>query len=365
VPELTDLLSRLTADQPPVAITRESAIAAGRRARNRRRGAVGAVVAAFVAVTAAVAVVPTTGSDPNTGSGPTGGRPLPVPYFTVARLPDAPGVPGATQRPDLVGSDPRLFHFALDQATAPTDATYVSGEGWEMIRTVPSIVVVARDRARAEQTAVPLADDGSRTTPEQRAVTVAGRPATLLWVTSNQGVPTMWALLWSPVDGLWVGISIEGPAREDALWLLVGSLRLDRAHRCVVPFALTDVPGGLRLRTCAAGLPAQGAPHGTSQLRLTDDAGNEVIVSAGQPYDGAVVAARPGVDRTVAGRPARWFLSPTKALYVDDVDGMPVTVGVKGSFDEGEATRVLVGLRMTANRAAPATWPTDPAPGVR
>src|SRR6185437_4413489 len=57
--DLTDLIERATADQPPLSITRQSAVAAGRRAlRRRRQGTAVLGIVAVAAVAAGVTAVP-------------------------------------------------------------------------------------------------------------------------------------------------------------------------------------------------------------------------------------------------------------------------------------------------------------------
>ena len=356
MPELTDLLSRLTDDQPPVGITRESAIAAGRRARNRRRGLFGAAACALtVAVAAAVTMSPVARQD-RTGTAP---APAPARLNPVSRLPPA-DAPGAAERPDLVGTDRRVFHFALEGVTTQDGVTYVSGDGLEMAVAGWSSVVLTRDRAAAERVADSL--DAGRSL-DRRAVTVGGRPGTLMRWTGSSGAPEFLNLVWDPIDGLSVGVGVLYPATEGTIWALVGALRLDMAQRCVTPFSLTDVPSGLRLVNCASGVPVAGGPYWVSRVELGDAAGNAITVSVGQG-DEPGLAPGPGASRTVAGHPVEWFDGPTRALRSKDFDGVPVTVGVKGSFGETEATRVLAGLRLADDRAGPFGWPADPVPGI-
>ena len=359
MPELTDLLSRLTEDQPPVGITRESTIAAGRQARNRRRGLVGAAVATLaVAIGAAVTLSPTTGPPARPAD-----RPARVPVFAVSRLPMA-DVPGAIQRPDLVAGDRRVFHFALTWATTPDRVTYATTDGVEIAFAGSSAVIVTRDRTQAELLATPQTDDGVDAPLERRPVTVNGRPGSLTSSTEARGLTPFRGLVWDPVDGLSVAVTARGPEAEATIWTLVDGLRLDQAQRCVTPFTLTDIPAGLRLRECQSGVPGRGGAYGVSGVKFGDaTGGNQISVSVGVDDEPALEPGR-GAPRTVAGHPAQWFDGQTRALRSQNFDRIPVTVGVQGSFGEADATRVLAGLRLAEDRAGPLSWPTDPAPGV-
>src|SRR5262249_46154546 len=105
-----------------------------------------------------------------------------------------------------------------------------------------------------------------------------GHPATLVSATFPSGKFPHWALLWQPVDGLWAGLHASTETGEDELWQDVAALRLDRAHRCVVPFRLTELPIGTKLISCSAGLPAAGDPYAPSEVSVGDGHGNSVSV---------------------------------------------------------------------------------------
>jgi hypothetical protein len=379
--DLTELLERAVTEQPPLSITRDASLAAGRRALRRRRHGAAVVLSAAVATLVGGAATLTLGG----AGGAPAGTPPAVTMYPVPQLPDAPDVPGAADRPDLVGSDPLLRHFTVDASAWPVGAAvYSSSEGTETLQASALDVTVSRFKEKAEATANAVetlsvqssaspavgshiaSPITSRSPVTRTPTTVNGRPATLI-SGLVQGRYSYWGLLWQPSDGLWVGIhtgTATGPAE---LWDDVDALHLDRAQRCVVPFQLTDLPAGARLLSCTAGVPGPGDPYAYSEVSVGDAQGNMASVSVGQSVrlELRFTSAPPPQlsNRIVNGHPVVWSEDQPAALLSDDFDGVPLAVTVGGSYDEATATRILAGLRLRDNRADPTTWPTDPAPG--
>ncbi len=382
--DLAELLAESSVDQPPLRITRDSAVAAGRRAVRRRRYAAGAVAAGAVLVLAAGALALPRAGTP----GLPVGAPSATTSYPIPQLPTAAGVPGAVDRPDLVGSDPRLLHFAIGASSWPLgSATYHSGAGTESLQAGGLDVTVSRSQSDAEVTANPRVSesvgsptpgvDGMRVdyssgpgtvpgTVSRTPTTVQGRPATLISITFPSGTYPFWGLLWQPVDGLWVGLSTQTVSGVDEMWRDVDALRLDRAQHCVVPFQLAALPAGAHLLGCTAGVPGSD-PRADSAIEVGDGHGNTASISIGQAsvqvnQDGSTVAP-PVPNREVNKHPVAWV--PGVGFVADDYDGVPLHLSVSGDYDEAVATQILAGLVVSTDLAKPASWPADPAPAGR
>src|SRR5262249_10330585 len=137
------------ADQPPLSITRQSAVAAGRRAvRHRRQGAAVLGVAAVAAVVVGVTTVPGLGG---TGT-PTGGPSGALDTYAVPQMPVADGVAGAAEQPSLVGTDPCMVHFSMPTSAWPVgEASYLSDTtaGAETVMAGGLTVTLSRSRGPA------------------------------------------------------------------------------------------------------------------------------------------------------------------------------------------------------------------------
>jgi hypothetical protein len=381
--DLTELIERATADQPPLSITRDSAVAAGRRAlRRRRQGTAVLGIAAVAAVVTGVTAVP---HFRGTG-GPIGGPSSPVPdTYQVPQLPVANGVPGAADQPSLVGTDPRLVHFSVPTSAWPVGEAHYQTDtdrGTETIMAGGLTVTVSRTRAPAEETAnsgskvsVTKAGSSSPIPPQltNSPTTVAGHPATLYSAVFPDGTYPYFGVLWQPVDGLWVGVFAATQSGVAELWADVAALDLQRAERIVVPFQLTWAPPNVHLLGISAGIPTD-QPYAFSSANWSDDRGNTVTVSFGErarPVSPGSPSGPPSfgpleTNRTVAGHPVQWTdgtcpegRTPCGGTFVsDDYDGAPLELTVAG-YDEATATHVLAGLRISQNLKDPSSWPTD------
>jgi hypothetical protein len=251
------LRDRADAGSPvdPVPVLR-SAVAQGQRIRLRRLVAGGTIAAALVAGASVFGITSTHRAGPAVGPRPSASTavellPPPPEPADLARLPVA-AVDGATTRPALVGSDPRVVHFSVDALAA--DATMVT---W---RVTPSYeqAIVSRNESRVF---VAVTRDPAVVPPENLlrlpefspgppvGARVGGRPATLtvgrpaaLPGRPAQGDP-VWSLVWQPVAGLWATVQAQGPALDRALQV-AAQVRFDQARRCVVPFRAATPAGG-------------------------------------------------------------------------------------------------------------------------
>ncbi|MBF9135002.1 hypothetical protein I0C86_39685 [Plantactinospora sp. S1510] len=385
--DLHELIERALADQPPLSITRETALDAGRRALRRRRRAAAAMgIAAVAAVAAGVVAVPQMRGTET----PVGGPSATVDTYEVPQMPAADGVPGAADQPSAVGTDPHLVHFSVPTAAWPVgDVSYSTntGAGAETIGAGSGLTVtVSRSRGPAEDTAnsgskvsmIP-AGSSSPVPPHTTSTptTVDGNPATLYAATFPDGKFPYFGVLWQPVDGLWVGMFAATEHGETELWANVAALRLDQAQRIVVPFQLTWAPANVRLAGLQAGISTD-QPYAFSSANWGDDRGNTFTVSVGgtsrpvtsprSPGDPAVGAPSGPLqpNRTVAGHKVLWTerrCPPTQTVCEgsftsDDYDGVPLDLTVTG-YDEATASQILTGLAISKDMKDPSTWPAE------
>lgn len=370
--DLLELMERASADQPPSSITRESTLVAGRRALRHRRqvASVFAGVAAVVVAAGVVTLPARLGSSPTPIGGPTPG----VTTYRVPQLPAAAGVPGAATRPDLVGTDPLLVHFAIPTSAWPVgEAVYSAADGTERLQAGGLTVAVTRYQSQAEETANPQisVQTGQSASPvpgttTHTPTTVGGRPATLTAMTFPTGEYPYYGLVWQPVDGVWVGLFAATKYGEAELWSDVAALRLDVAQRLVVPFQLTALPSGARLLGCTAGVPGAGEPYAASSVVVGDGHGNTATLAIGQQVRPSVHGEHsssvplPSPNRTVNGHPVVWLADAPRGLVSDDYDGVPLGLTVSGGYDEATATQLLTGLVLSTDLTDPASWPAGP-----
>jgi hypothetical protein len=232
-------------------LVRQARANGGRLKRRRRALAVlgTAVVSAVVAVT--------------TLSGPV---PRPVPLA----LPAASEQPGAAARPELVGTDPTTLHFtAADLTAGAALVTWAAGDGAESVEVrgdaMTALFVLARTEKELESDQRTLGASGDPVTTYD--VRVGDRPGTA-WVDGLPGGAGIWTVRWPPADGLWAKLESFAHTREQAI-AATAMVRLDASQRCVTPFGLADVPGGMRILSCSVNLGDRGFEEGT--LRVGDD----------------------------------------------------------------------------------------------
>ncbi|GIF42124.1 hypothetical protein [Actinoplanes xinjiangensis] len=227
----------------------------GGRLKRRRRAV---AVLGTAAVSAVVAVT--------TLFGPS----LPAPGPATVALPAAPDRPGATARPELVGTDATTLHFSAADLTAGARyVTWAAGGGTESVEvrgdTMTALFVLARteeDLAGEQRT---LGASGDPVTTYD--VRVGDRPGTV-WVDDLPGGAGLWTVRWQPADGLWAKLESFAHDPEQAV-AATAKVRLDSAQRCATPFRLTDVPGGMRILHCSVTLGGRGFEEGA--LRVGDD----------------------------------------------------------------------------------------------
>ncbi|HEX5996081.1 MAG TPA: hypothetical protein VFY84_13155 [Jiangellales bacterium] len=311
------------------------ATARGRRRLIRRRiGLAGAAALTVLAVAAAVpSLVPGVGQ----GRGE-----------YVAQIASAPEAPGAAARPDLVGTDPNVLHFAVDPEVG-TPVLWASLAGRETIQLMRDGRLVTVDMARDVVAFDKVLYDGVMAErPETWTdTTVDGRPAKVGTAANGRVVR------WSPANGVWIDVSGYDETTDD-LRAVAEGLWLDEALRCSVPFQLTTLPTGARVSGCEVN--ARGYPQSFSGSVLVSSSGGTMRIHAEYPPG---LAGGKAANYQVAGRDA--FLYPEHdELELLDEQAMYLTAraGDKlAGLDVDDATLVLAGVRL-ADPEDLASWPS-------
>lgn len=244
-----------------------------------------------------------------------------------AALPGAPGVPGAADRPDLVGTDPGLLHFDAPAMTANAEhRRWTSADGYEQIEAgINGRIVYA-----AISTSMSLLDAAPRQgTQRQR------------FILREQPVPGLWLRVDAPNQQL---------AREIARIVDLG-----RPQRCALPFQLSTLPVATKISSCYVSFgPHTYSSGGVLIARARDGATMEV--QAG--YD-PQSASRKHPNRTVAGKPA--YLYPARdELELTGIPGLTPSARIGKNyrgFAVPDADIVLGGLTSVLTIDQVQTWP--------
>ncbi|MFE9691387.1 hypothetical protein [Micromonospora sp. NPDC005806] len=320
-----------------------AARARGRRRQLRRRAATGIAVAlvgvlGFVAVTRPeLSGLP--GRPPLTAAAPSAAAPAP---------PLADGVPGAAQRPDLVGADPQLLHVGVDPAKGRYLGWEVNGRQIESVRFDAGggrVVTVEVARSAAAFDGLGISGWAVDALPEptfdgsiQRVVVTDGSPGYVTW--------------WRPATGLYARASTRG-ADPFALTRAITAVRWDEARRCGGPVRLTQLPDGAAVSRCAVDVAAF---PGAMTVSFTVAGPRSAAMYVELQYGAKLAAGRTEGNRTVGGRPAYRYgdklelLGFPKAHLIADF-GWPGQ-----GFTEADAAIVLVGARVAKDLTRPETW---------
>ncbi|MET7808191.1 hypothetical protein [Micromonospora chersina] len=324
--------------------------ALGRRRQVRRRTATGTALA-LVGVLGFVGV---SGTDLDGLSGR-----LPWGAATPATAPPVPpradGVPGAAQRPDLVGSDPQVLHLGIDTGRARYLRWASDGLGGESIRLSvgsgrPVLVEVNRSPQPFEY--------GIEGFP---VPAVPVRPAFDGEIRQVGGTTGGLVKTWQPAPGLYARASILGGDRR-ALAGAVDALRWDEARRCAAPLKLNTLPEGATVTGCSVDVAAFPGSL-TVQLTLFREPASMWVQLL---YGAQISGGRAESNRTVGGRPAYLYPAGTKlellgiprAHLTADVGG-PWTDGYlkdKPTFTEADMATVLAGAQVAKDLTDPETW---------
>ncbi|MFE9204967.1 hypothetical protein [Micromonospora sp. NPDC007230] len=327
--------------------------ARGRRRQLRRRAATGTTLA-LVGVLGFVGV---TGTDlgglrgrlPWTAATPTVAAPVP---------PRADGVPGAAQRPDLVGSDPQVLHLGVDtsQARYLRWAVYRSAQVESIRFSIgagqPVLVEVGRS---AQQ----FTDVGIEGFPIQA---VPGQPTFDGAIRQVGGTAGGLVKAWQPVPGLYARASMLGGDRS-ALVKAVDAIRFDEARRCAAPLRLTTLPQDATVSGCSVDVTA--FPGGLKvDLILNREPSGTMGVQL--LYGAQIAGNTTESNRAVGGRPAYLYPDGMKLellgiprAHLTAEFGWPwpdaPPKGHRG-FTEADATTVLAGAQVAKDLTDPETW---------
>ncbi|MBQ1042646.1 hypothetical protein KBX03_09020 [Micromonospora sp. C72] len=329
--------------------------ALGRRRQVRRRATAGTALAlvGVLGFTGAIRAdvgglagrMPWTAATPETA-------PPPVP-------PLADGVPGALQRPDLVGTDPQVLHLGVDT----TRARYL---GWSVHSSnrVESIRFSVGDGHPVLLEVSPVAKALDNTSidgfPTQA---VSGRLAFdggVLRVAGTDGLVTS----WQPFPGLYArAATLRGDVA--ALKRVAGLVRWDEARRCTGPVRLTTLPANAAVTSCS--VDAAAFPKSlTAQLTVFREPSSTMWMKL-------IYGAEMGEDtgrasnRDLGGRPGFRYPDgnrlellglPKVRLTVDFAWPFP-GYGPPGqvNFAEADAATVLAGTQVAQDLTRPQTWP--------
>jgi hypothetical protein len=257
-------------------------------------------------------------------------------------LPAAPGQPGATERPELVGTDPAVVHFTADDLIADARyATWTTGRGTESVQfhggSTQARFVLARSAATLDGIRQTLASSGR---PEPASeVRVNDRPGTAWFDPAPSGGPGLWFVRWQPGDGLWARLDIYAGGRDEAV-RAAGRVRLDDAHRCAVPFRLQSLPAGARLLECSVNLELSGSgAFAEGALVVGDEAGRWLTVRAQRVPGGAGRRGGTVLQRSVPPCEVEVFLK-----------------GWGDGYPESDGRTVLAGYRPADDFDDPSTW---------
>lgn len=289
------LHDRADGEVDAAALTAAAAARGRTRLVRRRIGLAGAAGLAALAAAAVPSIVPFGG----TGGG----------EYVEALVAVGPEVPGAADRPDLVGTDPNVLHFAVDPA-AGHPVNWASIEGRETVQIMRDGQLITVDVARSVSAFDKVLFDGA----------VVERPGT--WTDTTVGdqparvgtVANSRVLRWSPTKGLWADVS--GVETTDTLLSVAKQLWLDEARRCSVPFQLTALPAGARVTGCEVN--ARSFPRSLT--------GSVTVTSSGRSTQihlehGTGVAGRQIANYQVAGRDAYLYPAHDELEVLDQPPG--------------------------------------------
>lgn len=314
------------------------AVHTGARRRRQRRlarlggAAVLGVVTATVIVTARV---------------PSPAPPVEVgaPPVAFPRPPSAPLAPTLARRPEVLGSDPALFHLDVSGLAGITDFSGVSWssqtghEELAVVKQADDLVRIAVDRQRDRLDVHTVATWPVRVGDQAAEATSTGRSFAVRW----QPLPGVWALVEATES---IQLAID----------LAERLRLDHVFRCAVPFRLVGLASA-RVVRCGTYLPADGTRGwGQAWVRLgTSHAEYQVAIA----NDDAPVVP----NDTVGGRPVQVTQAsgsrPFEVRYAYDGRVAYVWVWPDGPVDPSAVASIVAAFTPVSGDD-PRAWPDSP-----
>jgi len=337
-----------------------AAVARGQRIRTRRRTATAALaVATLAALAATTALLPRQHPDTSMEPAPASTGPRNV---NLAKLPEAAGQPGATVRPDLVGTDPGVLHFSVDALAAASWRVVWSAEPGVEIAEVQRTdfrTYLAVAQARSKLPAPPLFFSGGPglvlSAPVQTSV--AGRAATVRTsdLYPDHGGPSrLYVFEWEPVNGLWARFEVWTSGGQQRALQILDQVRFDQARRCVLPIRLGYLPPGATVPDCAVDF-SYGAPDLLSFGNLTViDNKRRLSIQAEGSWPGSGEYPRP-----LKAGPYQVYADPNGRMWTILAKGLFITASTgagKNSLTQAEVFRILAGIRIADQVGNPATW---------
>lgn len=339
-----------------------TAVARGRRIRNRRKAAAGLLVTTAVAVSVALTPILRASTSEST-TNPTA-SPATV---GLAALPDAPGDTGAASRPDLVASEPGVVHFSVDALAGPArKVSYWTGSGYEAADVQRSdfqvFVTLAHNRA-----VLPIHESFIRTAPNiavspSEDVLIAGKEGTVTTgnasdvgsVGSEISTPSapVYSLLWQPTNGVWANVQVQTTTLESAVQV-AESVRFDKAKRCAFPLSVGTFPAGAKVQSCGVSINAEGQSGIVSSAELTLSAAGRIL-----EIRFLEVPDNPGIKGSLRAGPYSVSADPDGRSWIMSVGSFGVTaiVARKGDYKQSEILRVLGSVRASGDPKNPASW---------
>jgi hypothetical protein len=313
------------------------AVHAGVRRRRQRRLAV--VCGAAVLVTASVTV---TAAAPGPDLGTVVSAP---PLDAHPRPPQVVNSPAAITRPEVLGSDPSLFHL---------DLTGLAGlNGW--------VNLAWSSRAGYEDLTVSLGPYSFVQVAAARDKENLAQPTVATWEVMMGGQPVeaistgrSFAVRWEPRPGIWAQVEATDSIQQAID--VAEQVRLDRVFRCAVPFRLTGLAEA-RLRKCDTDFRADGL-RPWAQAWLTLGPGDtEYQVAVSSVDDGSVVP-----NDTVAGRPVEFTAASdgTPLTFRFAYDGRIAYFWAFSKEPDVAPLRSLVAAFVPVAGDDPAVWPSSP-----
>lgn len=265
------------------------------------------------------------------------------PGFAVPTPPAAAVAPGAV----AFGADPGVVHFTVGGLIRPVArAAWTVRDGYEQVEAdldgdVPVQVTVSGDRGHLGDGPSDAGGEGLTPQPPQ-PTSVAGRAGELQRFSGPYG-KSIWALTWSPADGVWARAQTYGNSGVDA-YVVARALRLGTAVRCGGPLSLA-LPAGTRWVGCQATLRTRNGWTETV-LTLAHADGTTLDVTADIEADGA---GGPRPNGTAAGHRVHWPDALSGTFEVPDLDGVHLRVDPGLSADQ--LTALVAGAQVS-----PASW---------
>ncbi|WP_444952147.1 hypothetical protein [Micromonospora ureilytica] len=244
-----------------------------------------------------------------------------------AALPGAPGVPGAADRPDLVGTDPGLLHFDAPTLTANAEhRRWTSADGYEQIEAgINGRIVYAAISANMS-----LLDAA----PRQGA--------------QRQG----FVLREQPVPGLW--LRVDAPSQQIARQV-ARTVDLGHAQRCALPFQLSTLPAAARVTSCSVSFGRHTYSSGGVLISRSHDGATMEVQAGHDPQS----TSRKQPNYTITGKPA--YLYPARdELELTNLPGLTPSARIGKDyrgFTVPDAAAVLGGLTSTSTIDQVQAWP--------